>query len=410
LQAACFTRCDGPLDCRGGYVCDEGACTPRCTNNGDCAGETVCSLSLGTCVRPASDGTWLEEVVVADAFFVSGTPSDLLTLEVPSDALSFAIMAEGSGADLMVIAEMTDPSGRRIFDYQNTYGSEVRFYPASDHITQYVPTSPRTAPQAGPYRFNIIKEGSEARLRVHALVKRGVGEPTSGTLDINLFFAELPGLDAASAPEDSALQTALNTLRSVYAQRGIQVGAVHYCDLSEADRERFAVIDSIKGPSSELSRMFTASARAEALGCSGGPALNYFLVQEVVGGRAGFILLGLAGGIPGPAVHGTSHSGVAVTTAGFQFKPRQLGLTMAHEGGHYLGLFHTTEAEGQAFDPLPDTPECGPDEDRDADGVLDYEECRTAGASNLMFWAAGSAASQVTDDQGFILLRNPAVK
>jgi len=30
--------------------------------------------------------------------------------------------------------------------------------------------------------------------------------------------------------------------------------------------------------------------------------------------------------------------------------------TLAHETGHSLGLFHTTEASG--VDPLPDTPQC----------------------------------------------------
>lgn len=409
-EGECFTACAGPLDCRGGYVCDTGACLPRCTNNGDCVDGTVCSLSLGTCVRPAADGTWLEEIVLTENIIVSGVPSDTLSLEVPSDALSVAIMADGSGGDLMVIAEMTDPSGRRVFDYQNTFGSEMRFFPGRGHITQLIPTSPRTAPLPGPYRFKLIKEGDEARLRVRALVKRGQGEPTAGTMDINLFFADLGDLDAASAPTDPAIRTALDTLRSVYARRDLRIGEVHYCDLPAEERERFAVIDTIKGPASELSRMFTLSGQAEALGCTGGPALNFFMVQEVIGGRVGFVLLGHAGGIPGPAIHGTSQSGVAVTTINLRLKPRQLGLTMAHEGGHYLGLFHTTEAEGMAFDPLPDTPECGPDEDVDADGVVSYDECLDADAANLMFWSAGRAASQLSGDQGFILLRNPAVK
>jgi len=410
LQGSCFVSCARPLDCRGGYLCDGGACLPHCGDNGDCAGDTICSLALGTCISPPSEGAWLEEVVLADDLFVSNSPSESLTLNMPSDALSVALMANGSGGDLMVIAEMTDPSGRQLFDYRNTFGSVLRFFPGRGHITQLIPSNPRTAPQPGPYRFNLIKEGGDARLEVRALLKRGLSAPTTGRLDINLFFADLHDLDATKAPSDPALKIALDTLRAVYAQRGLRIGTVYYCDLPESDGERFAVIDTIEGPASELSRMFTLSGQAEAFGCTAKPALNFFMVREVVGGRAGFILLGHSGGIPGPAVHGTSQSGVAVTTMSLRIKPRQLGLTMAHEGGHYLGLFHTSEAEGVSFDPIPDTAECNLDEDRDLDGVVDYDECIEFDASNLMFWAAGSAASQVTDDQGFILLRNPAVK
>ncbi len=184
-----------------------------------------------------------------------------------------------------------------------------------------------------------------------------------------------------------------------------------YCDLPANDAERFAVIDGIEGPGSELSRMFDLSARAGELGCNPEQALNFFLVQEIVGGRAGYIILGIAGGIPGPpGVHGTAHSGVAVTMAGFRRSPRQLAQTMAHEGGHYLGLFHTTEAEGTAFDPLADTPECGTENDRNRDGVVDYRECAERGRENLMFWAAGDDAETVTADQGFVLVRNPGLK
>jgi hypothetical protein len=97
--------------------------------------------------------------------------------------------------------------------------------------------------------------------------------------------------------------------------------------------------------------------------------------------------------------------------AGYTRNPAQLGQTMAHEGGHFLGLFHTTEAEGTAFDPLPDTPECATGADGNRDGIVDYNECKSGkGSENLMFWAAGDAAETVTGDQGFVVTRNPAVQ
>lgn len=409
----CLAECATDLDCRPGYVCGaDGGCTTRCTGDADCGDGLRCSGSTGRCVQPSSGGSTVDEIQIANGVRVSGQLSDELSVDIPEDAVGFAIMAEGSGNDLMLIGEMTDPSGRTIYNFQDPFGSEVRFFPSADLITQYVPSSPRSAPQAGTYKFRLIKDGGTSNVNVKAVVKRTDGAPEGGALDINFFFAKVNGLNASNAPNNADFQQAVQTMRTVYASQGIELGEVHYCDLSGGAADRFSVIDSVEGPSSELSQMFAESGRAGDLGCSPERALNFFMVQEIVGGRAGYIILGIAGGIPGPpGISGTTRSGVAVTMAGYTRNPTQLGQTMAHEGGHYLGLFHTTEAEGTAFDPLPDTPECATGADGNRDGIVDYNECKGGkGSENLMFWAAGADAEIVSGDQGFVVTRNPAVK
>jgi hypothetical protein len=92
-------------------------------------------------------------------------------------------------------------------------------------------------------------------------------------------------------------------------------------------------------------------------------------------------VLGIAGDIPGPIVP-SPRSGVQISaleapgTDG-TFEPediRILAETMAHEVGHYLGLFHPVERGWEAWDVLPDTPEC------------DIEAgCIDALGANLMF-------------------------
>lgn len=410
-RRGCLALCEGDLDCRPGYICDDGGCRAPCQGDGDCADGLSCSASSGRCVVPGQGAGEVEERVLTERIRVGGELSDPLVLDVPSDAIGFAILAEGAGDDLMVIGDMTDPRGRTVYDFQDPFGSEFRFFPSADQITQFVPSSPRATPVAGAYTFRLIKEGSTSDIRVTALVKTAEGEPQNGSLDVNFVFADISGIDAASAQSDGDFQAAVSEMRSLLGGRGIEVGAINYCDMSGNDAARFAVIDSVEGASSELSRMFASSSNLGGIGCQADGAINFFLVDEIVGGRAGFIILGIAGGIPGPAtINGTSHSGVAVTMAGFRRNPVQLAQTMAHEGGHYLGLFHTTEAEGTAFDPLPDTAECDNSRDRNADGLVDNSECASAGADNLMFWAAGDAAEKVSNDQQFILLRNPAIR
>ena len=185
---------------------------------------------------------------------------------------------------------------------------------------------------------------------------------------------------------------------------GITIGEVQYFDVPASQAASFAVIDTIEGKDSELRRLFEVS--------SGAPnnAMNFFLVREIKGGGSGFTILGIAGGIPGiPFEQGTNASGVAVTTLDLAQDPKSVARTMAHEGGHWLGLWHTTEQNGEMHDPLSDTPECPPSRDTNADKILTSKECQGAGAEYLMFWEAGPTASTLSGNEGYVLQRNPVV-
>ncbi len=80
-------------------------------------------------------------------------------------------------------------------------------------------------------------------------------------------------------------------------------------------------------------------------------------------------------------------SNLSAHSSGTTLDPQLLGETAAHEMGHQLGLFHTTEKYGMEFDILTDTPEC-------SIGTVSAEECDGYGASNIMFWTPWSAASR----------------
>lgn len=73
------------------------------------------------------------------------------------------------------------------------------------------------------------------------------------------------------------------------------------------------------------------------------------------------MLNGLTGGLPGPVMlHGAVPSGV-ILSAGLLTRYRgdeQIGIALAHELGHYLGLRHTSASLPFGYDRLPDTPEC----------------------------------------------------
>lgn len=123
--------------------------------------------------------------------------------------------------------------------------------------------------------------------------------------------------------------------------------------------------------------------------------------------------LGEAGGIPGPlGITGVDGAGVIValdphTRSDGSLDTDLLGGTLAHELGHQLGLFHTTESDGSRYESL-DTPACPPEADTDGDGFYTAEECAAWDGPNFMFWTAGELVQEdVSDDQAFVLDRAP---
>lgn len=123
--------------------------------------------------------------------------------------------------------------------------------------------------------------------------------------------------------------------------------------------------------------------------------------------------LGYAGGIPAVPVDGTSASSLFLAAEphrrasdGALF-PGYLAETAMHEIGHMLGLFHTTEAAGDLFDPIADTPTCpASDETLNDQGQIRAELCDDA--ENVMFWTVSPGRTpSFSRGQIFVLRSHP---
>jgi hypothetical protein len=273
------------------------------------------------------------------------------------------------------------------------------------------------------------------------------GIPASGQLDVVLdFVATSVGgvpLTAASAGSDPDVQRLVQTLQAIYAKQGITV-SVTYQDAPASVQQRYATgVDiGLTGPCSDLSQLLRYGAS--------GNVLNVFLVPALVetSNTGQLSTVGMDGTIPGPAsMGGTVASGAAVSaadlrdgqsqcTGGMNFTScgaDQTAYIVAHEVGHFLGLYHPTEQYGFDFDPLEDTPPCEctscsphpstcsnpntttPPANAD---VVDATECLNTstgsvcgGGDNLMFWVLEGGASQgnLTAEQGLVMRANPVV-
>jgi len=403
VGGACRASCDAEADCRFGYLCIDSACVPACRNDADCGGEDVCDTGRGRC-RPKSTGTSQVVDFKTETITVTGDGSPQVVFELPDNAISAVVYADDGREELIALNQVFAPGDTLVFDISDPVNSRFGLLPTSSNFSALLPPGPVFNFVPGTYKVSFVRDGGSASTNIRIFGKVTNGFPERQSLDIVLTFVGGPeGIDASAAQSDSDFVRAISVFRDLYGKLGIDFGNVTYENL-DSGAAALRTIDSVDGPNNELGQLFSKSKNL-------GQGINFFFVQEIVGGDEGFIILGIAGGIPGPpAIQGTPHSGVALTMMGFRDQPNVLGQTMAHEGGHYLGLFHTSESGGTSHDPLPDTAQCPASNDSDFDGYVTTQECAGKGSDNFMFWLAADGSNKVSDEQGRVVRRNPATK
>jgi hypothetical protein len=347
-----------------------------------------------------------------------------------------------------------DPSGLYA-DYRGGTPSTVAFTipNTSASLTEGVP--------AGDWRFKVSDWAYECTL-VSGCTDGGTAantyevsvltrpSPGGTNLDVAVYIAAdmsatggVP-FTAANAVNDPKVKQMVSTFQKLLAGvdpslpgvPGINASVTFY-DLSATERARFGTNISVQatGPCAELSQLFTLSGKHP------GNTMNLFLVQGLRDASSGGgQIVGIDGTIPGPSsLNGTVSSG-AVVSASDLFGPQQacnpaavniagcgpdrVAYIAAHETGHFLGLFHTTEQEGADFDPLTDTPKCPCTTCSSApanctlpgapfmaaDRCVSPPSC--GGGNNLMFWIlqSGISSGYLSSQQAQVMRLNPLVQ
>ena len=281
------------------------------------------------------------------------------------------------------------------------------------------------------------------------LVRPGA-RPSPGTLDVAFYLQACPGagydasgacldprpLTAATAAADPDAQRMLQAFTGLVSGAGVCVGTVTWYDLPAWAQERWKAGLDLDATTCEASL-------GQLLALSQpGSALNLFLVPDIIppGGPAdGTQVVGIDGTIPGPAsFSGTIQSGAAVSAANLRERPDlctgPLSLSCgadatayiaAHEAGHFLGLYHTTESGGTSFDQLTDTPRCEcsacssggtAGQCGTATAEVTGQSCVQAtevcgGGRNLMFWVLSNVSQgKVSPQQSDVIRSSPLVR
>ena len=465
---ASLAACSSSPNCEtcaslGNACVPPGACTP-----------SSCERSIVTSALPAAQ-------VQSLGVHKVGTE---LTFAVPSGAGSVTIVQQAKIAGLTVVYKnqvidnsavpltVTFPDGRIAYDDnvdagnpspdggEDSSGSYAHYGGVTPNTAAF--TIPNTAASldggvpAGTWKFVVNDYAYECTL----VSGCNDGGTAASEYDVSVITRTLPAgsvldvafyivadvntrsgapLRAANAPNDPNVKRMVQTVQSIMADAGIAMNAQFY-DVSDAARTRFGTNLNVTstGPCEEMNQMFTLSS------ANHGNLMNLFLVQglrETDSSGSGGMVVGVDGTIPGPAsFNGTVQSGAVVSIADLfsglascptgaydigACGPDEVAFISAHETGHFLGLFHTTEREGADFDPLTDTPKC-PCTSCAAPGsrcgtygtnapTLLADRCASAptcgGGDNLMFWflEPGVSAGTLTSQQSQVMRLNPLV-
>jgi len=318
------------------------------------------------------------------------------TFEIPEGALGFNIIAEGKVADFeperpFGIQRITAPDGTVVHDnFTPKGGSNPTSFASFDVIAAASVPQGEDVPKdlAGKWkvRFGVYGSSSTSskRPKLHGRVRvqsSGDGAFHGGQLDLHVHVPD--GLrvgrhtvDTSDAANDPEIAERVDTFFALTAQLlGFERGKVTITD----EPSRFQELDGI----AELIDGFAVSS-----GQKDGTQALHVLMTNFIGQDGEPFAAGISPGIPGAAtVFGRGVSGIIVTTSE---SVDQDVLTMLHEAGHFFGLNHTTEFDGQSSDPFDDTPACATIASRDPNSWFDCPD-----RSNIMF-AAGAIDGPVT--------------
>jgi hypothetical protein len=264
--------------------------------------------------------------------------------------------------------------------------------------------------------------------------------PARGSLAVDVYLVTT-SLTAQTAVASPAVQLFASRFAGFYAQAGVCIGSITFHDLPSWAQSKYASLsvapDEVElDQCSDYHQLFTLAVP--------GRSMALFFVDDLVNGGAvsGDEIVGQDGAIPGlPGFNGTVAGGAVVLAAdlsssagcGAEFNSASCGPDLvagisAHETGHFLGLFHPTEATGDAFDPLVDTPacvcalcetdptalaSCSNNPDGGQPTVVANDVCSGAsqqcGGSNLMmFWLLTSSwAGDITPEEAAVMRANP---
>lgn len=369
-------------------------------------------LALLGCAAPADDSGVAKDVVelVTSTVYEARSDGDgyvTVEVEVGEDVGALQIVAKRDRG-MLSTDYLYGPGGELVLDWEDWYDSSFSltecFFPTQYATTLNWPVRAEDGPlEPGTWKATIATLDAVGYYTANQTVEieiltRPEPNPARGSLRAVIAYAEdvrdEPGVEAAV--EDAAAYWI-----ELYASIGVAL-TVEYSDIAvdEDLPDTYEGLDEIGAFHAE----------------HGTRTILMVIGEQIANDRW---LYGEAGGIPGPFT-GADHAAVFVSwlaNAGpdADFDPEDvllMGETMAHEVGHYVGLFHPVEFDesyttGEYWDALDDTEDCSR-----------LSSCESSLGGNLMFpypLCTGGMSDcdrqdEITDNQGGVVQRYVGVE
>ena len=293
---------------------------------------------------------------------------------VPSNGISFLLSIFKDSDAIVELYSLADPDGTDILSASSTpnlYNAASGSLGVDRYANVLVPQSPSFSAKAGTWTF---KANNNDRVKI--ITRTGSTPSDNATITIQPYIT-------GTTWSAGDISVALIIMKRIYSKNGITLTVKSTITISDT---QYATV----------SKTFTDTTTSALLSQGSTDGVNLFFVQDQLENTS---FLGKAAGIPGSMGIANSWNGVLIFliphASGTMLDAQLLGETAAHEMGHQLGLFHTTESGGNQFDILSDTLECQKStQNNNSDWKVSAEECESYGAENVMFWTSWSSSSR----------------
>ena len=409
--------CTLDTECLSGFCLDDlchNACVDDsvCLAGWHCGAQPVGARSVQVCRATPIIGVTVEDFVLFEGLSTVDRSTMPLDVVAPPDTVSLTWVTQDlAGPDLFAsVTNVIAPDSRALVDrrsWSSLREQQIRTIPSRLQINgatfpgrDMEPMVPGVFRSAHALLNN--RTGTPVatrRMRALVRVKRAPGGVAANgwTLRLRVIIGGVVGLNATNAPTNPRLQSAFARMRAIYATAGVNLFVDGYADLLPADAARFATLDS----TDELQALFQRTAGIT------GDVLPIFLVRGISSAAGLENAIGIAGAINGPpGIFGTVSSGVVASWDNtFGRNDDLLPQVLAHECGHYLGLWHSMErlaactTAGQADCSLWGG----------VDNLTDTPATMAGAARNLMYWTTSGSNELLSAGQGLMMRGNPII-